>query len=267
METLAFLYLAVDYEDPNPAPQLRSFENLKFPISSSVVIGAATVGVMAAATLGSSDNAQALMAMGDRGAGVIQLQKTLGITADGIYGSVTRSTVHSYQVSQNLDRDGIAGPKTLLALGLPTDLNSEGGTGSTTPVPRSAKVLASALIIRSAPDGADTRGRLYRGDIVNLKARSYEGGRSWVQLYSGGWVAEEYLFSESDESGGNPIFCGNVTASVLIVRDAPAGADTGKSLYSGARVSLTGARKYAGGRYWVQLASGNWVAESYISYN
>ncbi len=55
-----------------------------------------------------------------------------------------------------------------------------------------------------------------------------------------------------------------VTASSLIVRNAPAGYSIG-SLGYGARALLTGATRYAGGRSWSQLASGGWVASGYLS--
>ena len=50
----------------------------------------------------------------------------------------------------------------------------------------------------------------------------------------------------------------------VIVRDAPAGAAIGSRGY-GARVGLTGAEQYAGGRNWSQIASGGWVATAYLS--
>ena len=48
------------------------------------------------------------------------LQQALGVAADGEYGPVTRAAVRSYQVAHGLEVDGVAGPETLGALGLPT---------------------------------------------------------------------------------------------------------------------------------------------------
>lgn len=71
----------------------------------------------------------------------------------------------------------------------------------------------------------------------------------------------------SNGGGSFPVSGGAyVTAgSGLIVRNAPAGYAIGSRGY-GTRVSLTGAEQYAGGRTWSQLASGGWVATSYLSY-
>ena len=69
-------------------------------------------------------------------------------------------------------------------------------------------------------------------------------------------------------SNGSPVPVSGgayVTASSgLVVRNSPAGYQI-SSLGYGARVSLTGAQQYAGGRNWSQLASGGWVASAYLS--
>jgi cell wall-associated NlpC family hydrolase len=50
------------------------------------------------------------------------LQRALGVSADGVYGPVTRAAVRNFQASKGLLVDGIAGPQTLGALGLPTSV-------------------------------------------------------------------------------------------------------------------------------------------------
>src|SRR5918994_7311001 len=49
------------------------------------------------------------------------LQRMLGVAADGEYGPITRAAVRAYQQAHGLIVDGVAGPQTLGALGLPTD--------------------------------------------------------------------------------------------------------------------------------------------------
>jgi peptidoglycan hydrolase-like protein with peptidoglycan-binding domain len=63
-----------------------------------------------------------------KGAGVVALQRALGIPADGIYGPQTRRAVKRFQRAQGLVVDGIAGPQTLAALGITARKSSRSGT-------------------------------------------------------------------------------------------------------------------------------------------
>jgi len=60
----------------------------------------------------------------DKGTEVTQLQKLLGIKADGIFGPITEECVKQVQRTHGLEADGIVGPKTWAALGV-TDTNSK----------------------------------------------------------------------------------------------------------------------------------------------
>lgn len=53
---------------------------------------------------------------GMKGPGVIDLQKLLGVTADGDFGPKTEAAVKKWQKEHNLVVDGIAGPKTMASL-------------------------------------------------------------------------------------------------------------------------------------------------------
>jgi peptidoglycan DL-endopeptidase CwlO len=57
-----------------------------------------------------------LLRVGSRGPAVAKLQRKLGITADGIFGPVTRAAVRSFQKRHGLVVDGIVGPQTRAAL-------------------------------------------------------------------------------------------------------------------------------------------------------
>jgi peptidoglycan hydrolase-like protein with peptidoglycan-binding domain len=64
---------------------------------------------------------------GSRGKRVRQLQRALGIPADGIFGKGTRRAVKRYQRRHGLTVDGIAGPQTLASLGVGSRSASRGG--------------------------------------------------------------------------------------------------------------------------------------------
>jgi hypothetical protein len=53
-----------------------------------------------------------------RGADVRQLQRAIGVSADGVFGSQTERALRRWQRSHGLVADGIAGPSTRAALGL-----------------------------------------------------------------------------------------------------------------------------------------------------
>ncbi len=106
----------------------------------------------------SKNNITALSRFGSRGEEVRQIQtklKSLGYysgSVDGIFGSATQSAVRSFQRDKGLSVDGIAGPKTLSALGIK---NSASGQYSSNDIYLLAKVIA-----------AEARGEPYTGQVA-----------------------------------------------------------------------------------------------------
>ena len=109
----------------------------------------------------SEDSAQEVLSKyGSQGEEVRQIQtklKELGLytgSIDGIYGSGTKNAVIQFQKQQGLDPDGIAGTKTLTALGL---AQSGGGNGqfSDSDVARLARTIS-----------AEARGEPYTGQVA-----------------------------------------------------------------------------------------------------
>ena len=62
-----------------------------------------------------------LLKKGSRGEEVKQLQKALGVGADGIFGSGTEAVVKKFQKDNGLAVDGLVGPGTWEAIGIDTD--------------------------------------------------------------------------------------------------------------------------------------------------
>ena len=260
METLAYIYTAIAYEDPNPDPELRVLDHLNRKLPQSLLAGTLAVGVAAH----SIAPAQALMRYGDVGPGVAQLQRQLDVDPDQVYGSQTQRAVSEFQWNNNLYVDGIAGRQTLSALGLSPDLSAN--SGGRVPISGDVVVAARALNVRTyASVDAPVRDVLYAGDQVSLTgARRFADDYNWVQLSQGGWVAEDYL----SYGGGELPVSGTAYVNAaygLNVRDYPAGYVIG-GLQNGAVVDLTGDRQYVSGRYWVQLNNGGWVAEDFLGY-
>lgn len=103
---------------------------------------------------------EVLSRLGSRGDEVRQIQrklKELGFfngAVDGIYGVKTQSAVRNYQKSVGITADGIAGPKTLLYLGLGSS-SSSSGQFSSSDIYLLAKVIA-----------AEARGESYIGQVA-----------------------------------------------------------------------------------------------------
>ena len=101
---------------------------------------------------------ETLSKLGSRGDEVRRIQtklKQLGFyngAVDGIYGTLTKKAVIAFQKSCGLTADGIAGPKTLLYLGLSA---SSGGSYSSSDIYLLAKVIA-----------AEGRGESYTGQVA-----------------------------------------------------------------------------------------------------
>ncbi len=107
------------------------------------------------------ENTQTLSSLGSRGQEVRQIQRKLrelGIysgSVDGIYGTGTQRAVRQFQKNCGLTADGIAGPKTLLYLGLGSGSSSSTNGYSSNDIYLLAKVIA-----------AEARGESYTGQVA-----------------------------------------------------------------------------------------------------
>lgn len=128
-------------------------------LTLTIVIGSFGFGIIS----NNEDTTQpTLSKIGSRGDEVRKIQtklKSLGFfsgTVDGIYGVKTQSAVKKYQQSVGLTADGVAGPKTLLYLGLGSSSGSTSAGGfSSSDIYLLAKVIA-----------AEARGESYTGQVA-----------------------------------------------------------------------------------------------------
>lgn len=124
-----------------------------------IIVAVACAIIISTGYLNNSKQSTAVLSkFGSRGEEVRQIQtklKSLGYysgSVDGVFGSATRNAVQSFQKVKGLTVDGVAGPKTLSALGISS---SSSGQYSSNDVYLLAKVIA-----------AEARGEPYTGQVA-----------------------------------------------------------------------------------------------------
>lgn len=141
----------------------KAFRNFYiFLISAAILLGAAAGGGAAYLLYEQQEQASyALSKYGSTGSEVRQIQQKLrslgyyGGSVDGIYGTQTQNAVRSFQRSVGITVDGIAGPQTLLYMGLGGGSSSGGSSLSSSDVQLIARVIS-----------AEARGESYTGQVA-----------------------------------------------------------------------------------------------------
>lgn len=140
----------------------RAWEILMILLINALILTAANVRreEVKASQLDTMEAVQTLSKLGSRGDEVRKVQqklKSLGYytgSVDGIYGTGTQSAVRRFQKNCGITADGIAGPKTLLYLGI-TNGGSSSGKYSSSDVNLLARVIS-----------AEARGEPYKGQVA-----------------------------------------------------------------------------------------------------
>lgn len=152
------------------------------------LIAVTSIVLCAIIAIGCCVDSMALSKMGSRGSEVRQIQtrlKNWGYykgNIDGIYGVLTRDAVKSFQRKNGLTADGIAGPRTLAAIGLPT--GSSFNSSSTADYNLLARIIS-----------AEARGEPYTGQVAvgavilnRVKHSSFPDSISGVIYQSGAFT-------------------------------------------------------------------------------
>jgi peptidoglycan hydrolase-like protein with peptidoglycan-binding domain len=265
MESLAFLHSAIAHEDPAPElrPELqwdvvleRVLEAMHRLLGQVTLLRGGVALTVLGLVLGQLTTvqtlAQAALQRGDRGEAVAKLQKELRIEADGVFGPQTQEYLTAYQRLSGLQPTGVADAQTLAAMGLPASAASGAGFGA-------ASGASSGAASGSVSGTAQVQPRTPQ-PVAAAPANepAYESPRP---------AAAPPESAGAGEVAVARAVAGRATVTAqsgLNVRDMPAGAVINHLAYNQG-VQLTGDRRAAGRRHWVQLASGGWVAEDFLT--
>ncbi len=131
----------------------------------------------------------ALSKYGSRGEEVKKIQRVLknqglyGGNIDGIFGKQTQNAVRTFQKNNGLTVDGIAGPKTLKAMGISSSSSSSSN--------REGDVYLLARIISAEARGEPYKGQVAVGAVVlnRVKSPSFPNTLSGVIYQKGAFTA------------------------------------------------------------------------------
>lgn len=167
----------------------RTIKKLVIQIFAIILVN---VLVISAIAYSRNNTTQTLSQIGSRGQEVREIQqklRELGIysgSVDGVYGTATQKAVRQFQKNCGLTVDGIAGPKTLLYLGL-----GSGGGSSSSGGYSSSDVYLLAKVIAAEARGESYTGQVAVGAVVLNRVRhsSFPDSISGVVYQAGAFSA------------------------------------------------------------------------------
>ena len=150
------------------------------------------------------------------------LQRLLGIEADGEYGPITRAAVRDYQQSRGLLVDGVAGPQTLGALGLPTNVtlgeDAPSGVGGSVIAAARAQLGTPYEWAGNGPGSFDCSGLTvwaFRSVGIELPRTTYGQVGMGVPVARANIQPGDLVFFDTDGSG--PSHVGIATSATTVI--------------------------------------------------
>lgn len=170
----------------------RKEKNIKKLVIQIFAIILVNILVISAIAYSRNNTAQTLSQIGSRGQEVREIQqklRELGLysgSVDGVYGTATQKAVRQFQKNCGLTVDGVAGPKTLLYLGLGSGKGSSSSGGYS-----SSDVYLLAKIIAAEARGESYTGQVAVGAVVLNRVRhsSFPDSISGVVYQAGAFSA------------------------------------------------------------------------------
>jgi N-acetylmuramoyl-L-alanine amidase len=170
---------------------IKKIGKKKFYISLGIVV---LLGILISFAFLKDNEVEALSKYGSRGSEVTQIQTKLkrwgyySGSIDGIYGTQTVAAVKKFQQKNGLTVDGIAGTKTLEAMGI---YNSSSSSNSSSTSSNSSDVNLLAKVIYGEARGEPYTGQVAVGAVVlnRVKSSSFPNSISGVVYQSGAFDA------------------------------------------------------------------------------
>lgn len=117
---------------------------------AAISLGGTAIGAQSATAAPASQSVSAkatfsgLVKQGSRGSVVKQVQRKVGVSADGVFGPATKSAVKRWQKRHGLTADGVVGSRTGSKMGL------KGGSTTSRPSSTATRPVASSSLLSTA---------------------------------------------------------------------------------------------------------------------